>query len=472
MIPTPQGFVVLLICLLLLPRSVMAMLTFALFITIFGAAAALNLPALGGSSIQPSYLALGFLLLRISFSRIGRFNLIMLATGRNFFLLAYSFYGAVSAFILPKLFANAMLVVPMKPTAGMGPLFFSSQNITTAFYLVGTLMAALAATVIAMRDQRAERIVTIAVAIAWAHASFGLLDAVLSELGLRSVMDIFRNGSYAQLSQRYANFNRLAGTFSEASAYASYGFWWFVFLTELWMRGIRRRTTGAAVLALGVALVLSTSSTAYIGLGAYAGILVLRIVFMPHAFSSATIAWILGSVLVGIIGFLALAVFSPAAYSEFSSLLQAMTVGKAQSSSGLERGIWARQGLDAFVVSHGLGIGAGSFRSSSLLTSIIGSLGVFGIVTFAGHWWRVFRPFAFATYRMRQEGIVSVGAAAAWAAAVGILPGFVSAPSPDPGVLFGFFSGLALGWRHVSDTASLPARLPERTLPQRQPNRI
>jgi hypothetical protein len=195
-------------------------------------------------------------------------------------------------------------------------------------------------------------------------------------------------------------------------------------------------------------------------------------ILMPNAFSLTTMGWILGSVLVGSIGFLTLALFSPAVYAEFSSLLHVMTVGKAQSSSGVERGIWARQGLDAFTVSHGLGVGVGSFRSSSIVTAIVGSVGVFGVVTFAGHWWRVFRPLSFATYRMRQDGVAGVGAAAAWAAAIGILPSFVSAPSADPGVLFGFFSGLALGWRRMSDTASVPQGATERTLPRRQPNRI
>jgi hypothetical protein len=471
MVPTLFGLLVVIGSLALMRRSITAMLCFALLISIFGAASALDLPALGGSSIQPAHLALAFVTSRILFSRAGNFRLIAHAAGRNIFLVAYCVYGAVTAFILPKLFAGAMLVVPLKPRDNfiyaIDPLDFSSQNITQAVYLLGTMMAALASTLVAARERRPMAIVSVAVIIAWAHVGFGILDAVLSQSGLSDVMGVVRNGSYAQLDQEVGGYKRLAGSFAEASSYAAFGFWWVVFLTELWLREIRPRATGPAALAVAAALFMSTSSTAYVGLGAYALVLILRILLMPRAFPVRTILRIFACILAGVVGVLALALANPASMDQFTSIIEAMTVNKMSSSSGLQRRIWARQGLDAFAVTKGLGIGAGSFRSSSFLTAVIGSSGVFGIVTMLGHMWKVFRPFAKSTHSLRVGGLEGVGIAAAWTVVLGIAPACVSAPGPDPGLLFGFFSGLALGWRLMPRLTSDHAPMSERALPQR-----
>src|SRR5262245_2970375 len=98
MVPTIQGLVAMLVGLLLLGRPPAAMLCYALFISIFGSASALDLPALGGSSIQPGHLALGLLGLRLLCSRAGRLDRIAAAFARNGFFVAYCLYGAVTAF--------------------------------------------------------------------------------------------------------------------------------------------------------------------------------------------------------------------------------------------------------------------------------------------------------------------------------------------------------------------------------------
>ena len=61
----------------------------------------------------------------------------------------------------------------------------------------------------------------------------------------------------------------------------------------------------------------------------------------------------------------------------------------------------------------GLGIGPGSFRSSSLLAAILGSMGLIGLVCFAVHLWRVLQPGRLSTWGEDADVGLSLGGAAA-----------------------------------------------------------
>ena len=127
-----------------------------------------------------------------------------------------------------------------------------------------------------------------------------------------------------------------------------------------------------------------------------------------------------------------------------------MTVNKATSASGRERAAWAAQALQAFSASHGLGVGAGSFRSSSLVYAILGSSGLVGAAFFFLALANLIKPFRASTYRADVDGRQGAGVAAAWAAAIGLAPLVFTGTSADPGALFGLFAGLAMGWRGVA----------------------
>ncbi len=61
-----------------------------------------------------------------------------------------------------------------------------------------------------------------------------------------------------------------------------------------------------------------------------------------------------------------------------SAVFNDMIWRKAESVSGRQRAFWAGQSVSAFLQSFGLGVGPGSFRSSSLLTAVLGATGVIG----------------------------------------------------------------------------------------------
>jgi hypothetical protein len=101
----------------------------------------------------------------------------------------------------------------------------------------------------------------------------------------------------------------------------------------------------------------------------------------------------------------------------------------------------------AFRYSWGLGVGPGSFRSSSVITAIIGSVGVVGTVAFFAYVIQVFKPFAKSTYFEIRSATEGIGVAAGWAAIIGLIPAAVQAPSSDPGLSFAVLCGLSLALR-------------------------
>jgi hypothetical protein len=273
MIPTVFGAIILLLGLWSLTKPVAWMFVLMLACTEFGAASAVNLPALGGSTITPSHLALGLVILRILLDRKFDLHAWLASSEENLFLIGFALYSAVTAFILPRLFQGQILVVPLRDTVngvvlGASALKFSPQNITTDVYLIGTAAAAICAGLVARRRDATMAVVSAALLVGWMHAGFGVADLALTAVHHQSWLDVFRNGSYAQLNQQVGGLRRIAGVQAETSAYASYGLVFFVFATELWLRGILPRRAGPLALVLLALLAITTSSSAYVGLGA------------------------------------------------------------------------------------------------------------------------------------------------------------------------------------------------------------
>lgn len=455
MIPTWIGMLILLIGAFLLVRgSVMAMLGLVLASLLLGGSSAIDLPALGGSTITPAYMALGLLALRILLAP-GAFGAIALAARQNWPMIIFCLYGALTALLLPRVFEGAMQVIPMRlldsgNIFATAPLGASSQNITSAVYLVGALIACLAGAIVARQRGAPRAVLNGLVWLTWGHFGLGLLALVLTSLGQTQIMDLIRNASYAQLNQEYQGFIRITGFFPEASGFASFGFILLVFCLEAWLRDVAPGRTGPAALCMGLMLFLSTSSTAYLGLGAYALILAVRWLLIPGAVTGRKALGIGMFGFIAVLGALILAVAIPALLAAVVDMVQHMTVDKADSQSGVERRVWAEQGIAAFKVSYGLGVGAGSFRSSSLFTAIMGAMGVVGVTTFLIYLWRFVQPLRQSTYGAVQgpgSAEFNLGGACAMAAALSLVAAFVTAPGPIPEMLFCLLAGMALSFR-------------------------
>lgn len=434
---------------------------------LFNGSAAILLPSLGGSSIPPIQFALAFVFMRILMPGSAAIGDLPEAFKANRLFALFSFYGIATAFVLPRIFAGSVNVYPMRYTQSADlfatvPLEPTSQNLTAAFYLLGSFLSAIAMWIVCRRSNAAQLLVTTLVVLAWAHSILGLTGVAVRGTSADLVLEMFRNSAYLQLDDEVGGFARIRGIFPEASAYAVLGFVLFVTNCELWYHSIRSRATGLAALVMGAVLFFSTSSTAYFGLAIYGLFFALRTIALPGAanFAKAKAAFAAIGLLIfiGALAFLA----SPALIESVVDVVKRMTIEKTSSESGLQRLYWTRQGWELFIASYGLGVGSGSFRSSSIFFAMLGSMGVIGIVSFLVYVIATFQPWRRSSWTESAIPGENLGGALGSAALLSLIPATVNSATAVPGATFAILAGASLALR--------PFDLARRTDPHMRPD--
>lgn len=441
---------------LLFRFGVMEMLLLMMACSLMGGSAAMTLP--GGSSIPPSQFAIIFGIARILLPGSGRLQQAGEALRANIFLGFYCIYGLIAAVFAPIVFRGDIWVPALRMTGRSYSLFDtvplapSAQNLTVSFYMIGSLIAGLIAYVAMQENDSANRYVKMGVIVAWIHITLGVLAAVLKGTPFDLFVDFMRNGNYAQTNQTVFGIVRITGIFTEPSSYAGFGFGWFVFLLECWLRDVMPKRTGPAALTMGLVLFCSTSSTAYVSLGAYALILAIRGLILPQYFDFRKLLILAAGMLLAIVVASVLTFIFPTALDLATKILRSATIDKQDTDSALQRAFWAKTGLRAFVVSNGIGIGPGSFRSSSFATAMLGSVGILGSAALVCHILKALKPLRISTYCGLRDGRhfgqdAMISASAAWAAIGILIPASIAAPTCDPGLDFGIFCAVALALR-------------------------
>jgi hypothetical protein len=116
---------------------------------------------------------------------------------------------------------------------------------------------------------------------------------------------------------------------------------------------------------------------------------------------------------------------------------------KLTSSSGMERSSWNSQAIINIIATSGFGVGVGSTRASSLLFAVLGTLGVFGSITYG--------IFILVVLLRRNAGrdwfADSLRAAAQSACLASLIAGCIAASFVDIGLPFFLFAGTAAGLR-------------------------
>jgi hypothetical protein len=200
-------------------------------------------------------------------------------------------------------------------------------------------------------------------------------------------------------------------------------------------------------LAMGAVLFFSTSSTAYFGLAIYGLFFALRTIALPSPanFTKAKAAF----AALGLLVFLAALVFlaSPALVESVVDVVKQMTIEKSSSESGLQRLYWTRQGWELFLASYGLGVGSGSFRSSSIFVAMLGSMGIIGIVSFLIYLIVIFQPWRRSSWTESPVPLENLGGALGSAALLGLIPAAVNTASAVPGVSFAILASASLAFR-------------------------
>lgn len=416
----------------------------------FGAAAAFNLPVVGGASIgvvDVAALALiGALLLRrdaaaqiLGTMRPGQpgFPLILLAG-----------FAVIAAIILPRVFIGETIVfglarddnergitqVLLRPTTG---------NITQLFRLFLDVVAFVAVATALRRVADPSPVVKAMVVATVVHFALGWIDVASFAAGIPEVMDPIRTANYAMLiNHRMVGLKRMIGGFPEASSYGYFTLALFGFWLHYWIL-VKRSPLGFWMMVASLIVLLrSTSSSAYVSAVLFLFILAaLSLATRPARAIERRVAsiWVAGLVVLWL-GALAIA----SAYQldeQVTAYLDRSLFDKLTTQSGIERTSWNAQAFQNFLDTLGMGAGLGSVRASSWFMACLGSMGVIGTALFVLFLWQVVRS-PVSPERNERDAVITAlksGCAAMFISAM------LTHPTPDLGIFFFMLAGAAAG---------------------------
>jgi hypothetical protein len=350
----------------------------------FEASSAVNIADRG---IQPYYVVSLWIILRAFANRLlGIRSDASMPGGR--WLLLFGAVAVASALVYPIIFAG----IPVyEPKIGIDdglfirpPLRFGLNNIAQAGFLachICVLYALLSLRLSAKKARKAYVVTFYIVAVVV------FLQSLCQLLGIPFPYTLLLNNPGQALWDASATVagTRNPGTFSEPSLVGGFMVLYCIgFIAEYFSGKGRAATILVALAATGA---IASSGSMFILL---LFIILLAIRYSPFRFPwylsigrSKRIGWIL--LLLLIPAMLVLAV-SPS-YREILSL---QTVSKGDSGSFINRSASDFYALQLLAQTHGVGVGIGSNRASSMLTSLFSTVGVVGVLAFGMFYVRLF----------------------------------------------------------------------------------
>ena len=299
-------------------------------------------------------------------------------------LMALLAYALLSAWLLPEMFAGRIMVWPQKPDAlapGMVPLQHTSGNITQTLYLTLNVVFTVAVAMFLTRAAIPYRSIISAYMLGgYIVVGLAVWQFASRTAGVPFPDDLLQsNPGWAIVEQGIGTVPRIQGPFSEPAALATYMSG--VVVCSLWLsvRGYRiMRPNLLLALAISTTL-LSTSTT---------GILSLAI-GLPLVLGIASIGGdpaALGRIgktsglllLGGIVAVGPIFILKPSLLDAVSTVVEA-TMEKGQSDSYNDRTAADLGALDTVGQTYGLGVGFGSYRSSSLIPGLLANTGIVGV---------------------------------------------------------------------------------------------
>jgi hypothetical protein len=428
--------------LLLLARFLGAPLIIGLLGSLaFGSTAIVTIGSLGGAS-PLIYTCFGALLLVSVAARkqIWRdLGMVFARFPAAWLVCALGIYAAASAIVFPRLFAgqtsafvpsrmrSAVLEVPLEPV---------SANISQTGYLLLSVLIFIAFCIVLTRSDSLAIVRRGFFTWCVLNAAMGAMDVAGKFVGLGDILEPIRTASYAMLTDvEQAGFSRIAGAYSEASAFGAATLACLAFTLTYW-----RKTQSSFAFLLSavllVLLVLSTSSTAYAGaliLSIPIGASVTRSLLAGQL--SRTDILLIALTVLGIVVLLFIYLFDPRAFDPFVDLIQTTLIDKPRSASGQERAYWNYKSLQSLLDTDGLGVGMGSSRPSSWVIAVLSQLGIVGTVMFAVLLLIMANGLGGAATKAKPDERALASSVRACALA-GIVSASLAGGSADPGVVF------------------------------------
>lgn len=353
-------------------------------------------------------------------------------------LAALAIYTTGGSFLLPRLFASKTFAyVPSEGVIVRVPLGPTPGNLTqTAYFLLG-IFTFYAITILLLRTDKLDKIRIGLFTFVITNTLLGLMDLAAKFVGIGDIFAPIRTASYALLTDvEQSGFFRIVGACPEASAYAALSLSCLAFAYTYWRRTGSTMAQGltAAILLL---LVLSTSSTAYGGLGVLTGTAAISLAYGATQGRLRRQDWfLLAALLAGVAAILAAILYNEALLRPFNDLFRTMVLEKGSSASALERGEWNAQGLRGFFDTYGLGLGLGSSRTSSWIVSAISQFGVIGMALIFVSIAVLVRGMGGVAVSAEDKPIVALCAGARACGLASLAAACISGGTADPGILF------------------------------------
>ncbi len=373
------------------------LLQLALVSAVFEAAAAL---VLGGSfglqpAMVPGLLFVAYMLAQYALGM--RYPGEGAAISVMFPLLALLFYASLSIMILPDAFAGSIFVWPQKQDAlahGAVPLQFSSGNVTQSLYLAINVMFATAVAIFLTRDSIPfQKIVGAYLTGGYIVVGLVFWQFLNRNAGVPFPDDVLQsNPGWVIVEQTVGSVPRMQGPFTEPAGLAFYLSGLAFCCLWLSIRGYEIMRPNLLLSLSIVCMLLSTSTTGMIVLAAGLPLVLAMALVGGSPGALARIGKTLAFLLVG--GILVIApafVLKPALIDSVNTVVDA-TLSKGESSSFDERSQTDSDAVEATIATYGLGVGWGSFRSSSLIPGVAANAGVFGLVMLG---WLIIRVYRF-----------------------------------------------------------------------------
>jgi O-antigen ligase len=382
--PTPIGIVVLALCVFAAGNAT-RLAQVILVAGVFEAAAAVILGPLG---VQPGLVPAAMLVALVGAQYLaGRRSPVEGPALRIMAPLLVMFaYAALTALLLPEVFAGRIIVWPQKLDPlwlGPVPLAPDQGNMNQVVYLAANVGLSCAAALAFGRAGTAWAALVRAYLFGgWLVVGIAGWEFVARTLRLPFPRELFySNPGWAIVEQSLGGMPRLQSTFAEPSALGYYLVGVAFACTGLCLRGRTVMRADILLVLVLVVIFLSTSTTGIaavaLGLPAILAMAALRGRRVALRRLMRTLAMPL---VAATLGAAALLVLRPELLQQISDVV-ATTLGKGESDSFAERSAMNAAAWDAFVASGGLGIGWGSTRASSLIPGLLAGAGLVGLVT-------------------------------------------------------------------------------------------
>lgn len=360
---------------------------FFVFWTLFSASSVANFGEGENGSALQIWMFFGFLwLLRLVMERLSTlsFSIDRRIARPCLWLIAFLFVASLS--LIMPIYINGTLTItsPYLGDVSGTPLYFTSHNLTQLLYLIFGGAIAICVAHCNLRDEKRHETERIILLSALFISVWGLLQFFCHLTGIPYPDYIFNNSgsiSGGGFAETLGGISRVSSASVEPSMFAQSLVTLLPLTIPAWLRKgsvLSVSTDRCCTVLFIVLLILSTSSTAYLGL------LVLAVALLVSLLRTNTmsIARATRHAAIAVTGVFAVATIAVSSVPIARDVVSAAVLDKSSSGSALERAMSVGLAFGYFRKFPLLGIGWGSATSHDLIVKLLSNVGIIGTFTF------------------------------------------------------------------------------------------